>query len=448
MPITIDSIPPTIDDVPDLVIALNQSIAEINTALQGLSSSSNMQVPQPTTSGGMLSTFEGNAYSYTNPDTNVYDLLDPLYESLRVAQVLVSQAQVQANAIGTAQIQLGAVTAKSIAALTITGANIAGDTITADKMNVNTLSAIVANLGAITAGNITLDSSGFIRGGQTAYNTGSGFWMGYNSAAYKFSIGSSTNYMTWDGTNLTVNGGSAPNQFFLNTNGITVGINGGLSVVLGTYSGNPASLNFYNSGGTDLMGIYLNSGTTPTIQQLVGVSYQSLMSTSSSNASSTYSGPSSTSVEVGVVAGFPVVTVTNASTNTQISPAGIQLGGVATLTYPSSNLVACSTGFTVGNGATTNISNTTYGMSVVDASNNVAFAVGASTANSVGLLWLNTGSAILYTFGSAFPISYQATNHAFQGGMQFGTYTAGAVATGGTIAIKDAGGTVRQLLCA
>lgn len=71
------------------------------------------------------------------------------------------------------------------------------------------LAAINADLGSITAGNITLDSSGYIKGGQSGYDTGTGFFLGYDTSAYKFSIGvggSSTASLTWDGTDLTVNG--------------------------------------------------------------------------------------------------------------------------------------------------------------------------------------------------------------------------------------------------
>ena len=73
-------------------------------------------------------------------------------------------------------------------------------------LKVGSLSAISANLGTITAGTITLDSSGFIQGGQTAYNTGSGFFLGYSGGTYKLSIGdASGNRLLWDGTNLTLN---------------------------------------------------------------------------------------------------------------------------------------------------------------------------------------------------------------------------------------------------
>ena len=59
----------------------------------------------------------------------------------------------------------------------------------------------------ITGGGITLSSGGSIKGGQSAYNNGSGFFLGYESSQYKFSIGDgSSNKLTWDGTTLTVAG--------------------------------------------------------------------------------------------------------------------------------------------------------------------------------------------------------------------------------------------------
>lgn len=83
------------------------------------------------------------------------------------------------------------------------------------NLKVGSLSAISANLGTITAGSIsgtsvTVDSSGYIRSGQTAFNTGTGFWMGQVSGVPKFSIGNPTgNYMLWDGTNLVIKTGAA-----------------------------------------------------------------------------------------------------------------------------------------------------------------------------------------------------------------------------------------------
>lgn len=360
---SVDAIPGDIADFNSLIEALNERIQDINSDFQGLSSSQNGQTPQlqpatQTDTGAQ----EGNAFSYSNPDTNVYDFLDPLFASLRTAQIQVSQAQMLANSVGNIQLQVDSVTARVIMAGTITATQIAAETITADKLNVSQLSAISANLGTITAGNITLDTSGFIRGGQTAYNTGTGFWLGYASGVYELSIGSASqallwngvnlsitgsisassgfiggwtigsttitggnvtldsagnvragqtayntgtgfwlgvvssvakfslgvssgNFFTWDGTNLLMVGGSSPNNVIIDTTGLSVGLAGAKRVVLGTFSGNAASLNFYNTAGTDLMGMYL-AGSVPNIIQAVG-NNQVLITTGSGGSTAT-----------------------------------------------------------------------------------------------------------------------------------------------------------------
>lgn len=104
-------------------------------------------------------------------------------------------------------ISANVITGAMVQAYTITGNNVAAGTLTADKMFVSTLSAITANMGAITAGTITLNTSGFIRGGSTAYNTGTGFFLGYDGSAYKFSCGASSGPgVSWDGTTFTIRG--------------------------------------------------------------------------------------------------------------------------------------------------------------------------------------------------------------------------------------------------
>lgn len=77
------------------------------------------------------------------------------------------------------------------------------------SLKVGTLSAITVNTGALTVQNtLTVSSTGSIQGGQTGYNTGTGFFLGYSGAAYKFSIGDSSSSLLWDGSSLSVTGNS------------------------------------------------------------------------------------------------------------------------------------------------------------------------------------------------------------------------------------------------
>lgn len=68
-------------------------------------------------------------------------------------------------------------------------------------LKVGQLSAITTNTGTLT-----VDTSGYIRGGQTDYNTGTGFFLGYSGGAYKFSIGSPTQSLLWNSSSLTMTG--------------------------------------------------------------------------------------------------------------------------------------------------------------------------------------------------------------------------------------------------
>ncbi len=60
---------------------------------------------------------------------------------------------------------------------------------------------------AIEAAGITVGTTGSIRAGQTAYDTGTGFWIGQVTGTPKFSIGNSAgNKLTWDGSTLSITG--------------------------------------------------------------------------------------------------------------------------------------------------------------------------------------------------------------------------------------------------
>lgn len=113
----------------------------------------------------------------------------------------------------------------------ISGSLIAGeihipDIVTANSFHVDTTgnawwgataigsaTAKVLNTGAATfttvtlSGSLDVSTSGNIKSGQTAYNTGTGWFMEYNAGTPRFSIGvSSGNFLTWDGATMTVKG--------------------------------------------------------------------------------------------------------------------------------------------------------------------------------------------------------------------------------------------------
>lgn len=148
----------------------------------------------------------------------------------------------------------------------------------------------------ITGGGITLSSGGNIKGGQTNYDTGTGFFLGYSGAQYKFSIGNSAgNKLTWNGASLSVTGdinatsgtfsgtitasgtisggtitgatitgstlttASTGNRVYINTNDITLYYNGN-DVSNINFSGSTIYSNSIVSDGTIRMRGYSNGG--------------------------------------------------------------------------------------------------------------------------------------------------------------------------------------------
>jgi hypothetical protein len=82
----------------------------------------------------------------------------------------------------------------------ITGSLIVQNTITSDKMSVSQLSAISANLGTVTAGDLSIGTSPALSG-TTMTGTGSHLYSNGN-----FAFGKSTTNMVFDGSNVYLNG--------------------------------------------------------------------------------------------------------------------------------------------------------------------------------------------------------------------------------------------------
>ena len=73
--------------------------------------------------------------------------------------------------------------------------------VTADRIAVTNLAAINAELGSAM-----ISTTGSLRSGQTAYDTGTGWWQGFVAGVPKWSIGvgGTATSLKWDGTNLSV----------------------------------------------------------------------------------------------------------------------------------------------------------------------------------------------------------------------------------------------------
>lgn len=117
--------------------------------------------------------------------------------------------------------------------------------------------AITAGV-TITGGGITMSGGGSIKGGQTGYDTGNGFFIGYSPSAYKLSVGDSNGQkLTFDGSYLRVTGHfsagsiSAPIFYSSGSHLTTATSNGSTTVSLMDASGFPSSGAGYIIGATN-----------------------------------------------------------------------------------------------------------------------------------------------------------------------------------------------------
>ena len=163
---------------------------------------------------------------------------------------------------------------------------------------------VILKAGDILPGVYNVGPAGAIRGGQTDFNTGKGFFLGASGGEYKFSLGDPANQnLIWDGTNLTIrgegsgvtniNGGNIQagtitasniaaatitgdkiaastitadklsvgqlSAISINTGGLTIsgvlniGASGGIYQGTGTFASPTTGLKIYNSGGVGLL---------------------------------------------------------------------------------------------------------------------------------------------------------------------------------------------------
>lgn len=80
--------------------------------------------------------------------------------------------------------------------------NIDASSIVANSITANELAATI-----VYAGALVIDTGGHIRSGQTAYDTGTGWFLGRSGGTSKFSVGNSSGpKITWDGTTFEISG--------------------------------------------------------------------------------------------------------------------------------------------------------------------------------------------------------------------------------------------------
>jgi hypothetical protein len=188
--------------------------------------------------------------------------------------------------------------------------NSSGNCLTWDGTNLNVVGGGTFS-GALSAatgsfGAVSVATNGSISSGQSAYNTGTGFWIGNSAGTPKFSIGNpSGSYFTWDGTNLFLAGGIMDSRTY--TAG-TIPIASDCSVP--TYS--TAGIN----------------GTSPNLM-VVGTYYGPIKEIFMPNAGT-------------VTFNFEAATGGGNAVNFKIYANGVALGTAILVTYSNNAFTACS----------------------------------------------------------------------------------------------------------
>lgn len=140
------------------------------------------------------------------------------------------------------------------------------------------------------SGTLNISTGGVLKSGATAYNSGTGFWLEYNSGTPRLFIGNSSgNKLIWDGSNINITGtiyatgGEISGNLSIVSGGkITVGTSSditidenGIKILNSTYDGggnSPNTIQWYRDT-TNLCGhLYSSGGASSSSFTLIGAS--------------------------------------------------------------------------------------------------------------------------------------------------------------------------------
>lgn len=125
------------------------------------------------------------------------------------------------------------------------------------NLKVGSLSAISANLGIVN-----IATSGNLNSGKTSFaDTTAGFFLGNDSGTPRLSIGTSTSYFNFDGTNVTVGGNISTTGYAVVSGNFTLGSYAAAGHFNGSGTAPNGLVAYSGSSGTGLIGISSGSGT-------------------------------------------------------------------------------------------------------------------------------------------------------------------------------------------
>lgn len=194
------------------------SLSNINVAAQGWSQTSAFTITDADTiawGAGTFTTASGTAYSIGAGNTGNMVAKTYIYLDIAISTTAYQITTTASTAVGAGK-ALVAIAQNATGEATFTvlsgmgGQNIDASSIVANSITANELSTSITY-----AGSIIIDTAGLIRSGQTAYDTGTGWFIGNVAGTPKLSIGNSAGYkLTWDGSSLTIVGTVPDTQIF------------------------------------------------------------------------------------------------------------------------------------------------------------------------------------------------------------------------------------------
>jgi hypothetical protein len=215
-------------------------------------------------SGLLLGNYNDGKYFEVNANGDVYA------PGFNIVSGVATFAGALSGATGTFAGALSAATGSFAGSLSAATGSFAGSLSAATGSFAGSLSAatgsFAGSLSAVTGtfGAVTIASGGSISSGQTAYNTGTGWWWGSVSGTPKFSIGSgSGNRMTWDGTTLSYEGQVALPAFTVAITG-TLDTSKSNSLIAGTSIGTLTATATGGRGTLVYSWVALSGETNPT----------------------------------------------------------------------------------------------------------------------------------------------------------------------------------------
>lgn len=156
---------------------------------------------------GTLSFADGQSFSISSGNTGNMTAKTYIYFDKDASQTVLQTTTTASNTVGANKVLI-ATAEDGTGEATFFVMNDDQKNIDAASIVANSITANELSTSITYAGTIVVDTSGNIRSGQTAYDTGTGWWLGNDSGTPKFSLGSTStgNKMSWDGSTLSVVG--------------------------------------------------------------------------------------------------------------------------------------------------------------------------------------------------------------------------------------------------